>query len=235
MRPICVDHGGHGRLRFVFNHAVMSLGLAGDATFEDVARTLAGLSIPSLAPAPSKFTNASQGPAEDRRKDGSYAGRVRLAVAADRSAESLCGFVESAVAPRTLVVTDDWSGYTGLRKRGYNHQAIAECEDPDVTDDFLPIIHLVFANLKTWLIGTRHGVGAQHLQRSSTSSRSASTGASTRSTPSIPCSESRPTRRRQPLSSFIPATGYTRHLVGVFVSRIGGETGFIATPDNDLI
>ena len=31
----------------------------------------------------------------DNRKDGRYAGRVRLAVVLDRSAESLCGFVES--------------------------------------------------------------------------------------------------------------------------------------------
>ena len=34
------------------------------------------------------------GTAQDARKDGRYAGRVRLAVAADRSAKSLCGFVE---------------------------------------------------------------------------------------------------------------------------------------------
>ena len=29
---------------------------------------------------------------------------------------------------------------------------------------YLPIIHLVFANLKTWLIGIHHGVSHQHLQ-----------------------------------------------------------------------
>jgi hypothetical protein len=51
-----------------------------------------------------------------------------------------------------------------LRKRGYNHHAIAECHDPEVAEDFLPVIHLVFANLKTWLLGTHHGVSAQHLQ-----------------------------------------------------------------------
>jgi hypothetical protein len=28
----------------------------------------------------------------------------------------------------------------------------------------VPIIHLVFANLKTWLNGTHHGVSHQHLQ-----------------------------------------------------------------------
>ena len=100
----------------------------------------------------------------DNRKDGRYAGRVRLAVVLDRSAESLCGFVESAVAPGSLIVTDDWSGYAGLGKRGYEHYAVAECGDPEVAEQYLPIIHLVFANLKTWLIGIHHGVSHQHLQ-----------------------------------------------------------------------
>ena len=100
----------------------------------------------------------------DNRKDGRYAGRVRLAVVLDRSAESLCGFVESTVAPGSLIVTDDWRGYAGLGKRGYEHFAVAECGDPEVAEQYLPIIHLVFANLKTWLIGIHHGVSHQHLQ-----------------------------------------------------------------------
>lgn len=33
-----------------------------------------------------------------------------------------------------------------------------------MAEEFLPIIHLVFANLKTWLIGIHHAVSAQHLQ-----------------------------------------------------------------------
>ena len=36
------------------------------------------------------------------RRNGRYAGRVRLAVAPDRSANSLCGFIEKSVMPRTL-------------------------------------------------------------------------------------------------------------------------------------
>jgi len=104
------------------------------------------------------------GAAQDNRKDGRYAGRVRLAVAPDRTAKALCGFVENTVTAGTLVVTDDWSAYASLRKRGYNHHAIAQCGDPDEAEAFLPITHLVFANLKTWLIGTHHGVSHQHLQ-----------------------------------------------------------------------
>lgn len=102
--------------------------------------------------------------AQDNRRDGRYAGRVRLAIAADRSTESLGGFVKSTVEPGTLIITDDWSGYGRLRKDGYDHHAIAQCGDPEVSEEFMPIVHLVFSNLKSWLNGIHHGVSAKHLQ-----------------------------------------------------------------------
>ncbi len=104
------------------------------------------------------------GSAQDTRKNDHYAGRVRLAIAADRSAEVLGGFVKSTVEPDALVITDDWSGYAGLRKDGYDHHAIAQCGDPEVCEEFMPIVHLIFSNLKTWLNGIHHGVSAKHLQ-----------------------------------------------------------------------
>jgi len=100
----------------------------------------------------------------DKRRTGRYAGRVRLAVVPDRSAKSLVGFIENAVAPGTRLITDDWGSYSGLAKRGYDHLAVAERGDPQVAEEYLPIIHLVFSNLKTWLHGTHHGVSPQHLQ-----------------------------------------------------------------------
>jgi len=100
----------------------------------------------------------------NKRKTGRYAGRVRLAVVPDRSAKSLCGFIENAVAPSTTIITDDWSGYASLATRNYLHTAVSERGDVQVTETFLPIIHLVFSNLKTWLRGIHHGVSPQHLQ-----------------------------------------------------------------------
>ncbi len=123
-----------------------------------------GIHHKTLVTAAVEVRHRDPGTAQDKRKDGRYAGRVRLSIADDRSAESLAGFVESAVMPGTLVITDDWSGYASLRKWGYDHHAIAECGDPEVAEEFLPISHLVFSNLKTWLNGIHHGVSAKHLQ-----------------------------------------------------------------------
>jgi hypothetical protein len=100
----------------------------------------------------------------NKRKTGRYAGRVRLALVPDRSAKSLGGFIESAVAPGTPIITDDWSGYAGLTRRNYLHTAVPERGAMQVAETFLPIIHLVFSNLKTWLRGIHHGVSPQHLQ-----------------------------------------------------------------------
>lgn len=104
------------------------------------------------------------GTALDKRKNGKYAGRVRLAVVPDRSAKSLCGFVEHTVEPGTLIVTDDWSSYVSLEKLGYRHFPVPLLGDPSMTDEYLPLVHLVFSNLKTWLQGTHHSVSPQHLQ-----------------------------------------------------------------------
>ena len=123
-----------------------------------------GVHHKTLVTAAVEVRHRELGTAQDKRKDGRYAGRVRLAVVPDRSAESLCGFVEGAVEPGTLLITDDWSGYVSLRKRGYDHHAIADCGEPEIAEQFLPISHLVFSNLKTWLNGIHHGVSAKHLQ-----------------------------------------------------------------------
>lgn len=99
------------------------------------------------------------------RRGGRYAGRLRMAVLPDRKAATLVPWVESNVDPATpMIVTDGHQGYAPLVGRGYQHLRVAERGEPGVAEDYLPIIHLVFSNLKAWLDGTHHGVSPQHLQ-----------------------------------------------------------------------
>jgi transposase-like protein len=92
-----------------------------------------------------------------------YAGRLRLQVADDRSKRSLEPFVTENIQPNSRITTDGWHGYDNLAAMGYDHKAVVLAGDPDKTDKELPMIHLIFSNLKAWLLGTHHGVSAQHL------------------------------------------------------------------------
>ena len=123
-----------------------------------------GVHHKSLVAAAVEVRQRKPGTKLNPRRSGRYAGRVRLAVVSDRSARALGGFVKTVVAPGARIITDDWSGYAGLTKHGFNHVAIAERGDPQVAEEFMPIVHLVFSNLKTWLRGIHHGVSPQHLQ-----------------------------------------------------------------------
>jgi transposase-like protein len=98
------------------------------------------------------------------RCGGVYAGRLRLHVVPDRSAKSLEAFATDSVKTDTLITTDDWSGYDNLFKIGFKHRQVAMRGDPEAAEQWLPLIHLIFSNLKTWLLGIHHGVSPQHLQ-----------------------------------------------------------------------
>ena len=95
---------------------------------------------------------------------GTRAGRVRLKKIRSASAEHLVGFISGTIAEGSTVRTDGWNGYAGLEKAGYRHHAEVE-GSPERAVEILPHIHLVFSNLKTWLLGTHHGsVQKQHMQ-----------------------------------------------------------------------
>ena len=99
------------------------------------------------------------------RRGGRYAGRLRIEIAPDRTEKALCGFVEAAVAIGAIVITDAAPAYNSLGTRGYAHLPVVEGGDHEVAEEYLPIIHLVFSNLKAWLKGTHHGrVEPKHLQ-----------------------------------------------------------------------
>ncbi len=96
-------------------------------------------------------------------KRATYAGRLRLRLVPGRDSDSLTAFVRDSVAPGSVVRTDGWQGYDKLAGLGYLHESEVLGGDPGKTDAHLPMIHIAFSNLKTWLLGTHHGVSQQHL------------------------------------------------------------------------
>jgi hypothetical protein len=100
----------------------------------------------------------------DPKKKATYAGRLRLQVIPDRGGDILTEFVKENVAP-TAVLSDGCPGYNKLPSLGYEHDAMVMDSNPANAEEHLPMIHKVFSNLKTWILGTHHGrIEVQHLQ-----------------------------------------------------------------------
>ena len=93
-----------------------------------------------------------------------YAGRLRLRVAPDRGL-GLLGFIKENIIAGSRVRTAALPSYKSLPTLGYEHQRLTLEGDPEKAEAHLPMIHLVFSNLKTWILGTHHGaIRHQHLQ-----------------------------------------------------------------------
>lgn len=93
-----------------------------------------------------------------------YAGRIRLVVVPDRLMNTLNRVVPDNVTKGSLIRTDGWAGYNEMTKLGFRHDPLAMNGRPERAEAHLPMIHLIFSNLKTWIQGTHHGIAQQHLQ-----------------------------------------------------------------------
>ena len=96
--------------------------------------------------------------------DGKKLGRVRMSVIPDASSSSLCGFIEENIESGSELITDDWSGYSGVGSKGFSRKVYKQ-STAETEDELLPHVHLVISLLKRWLLGTHQGaVSAKHLQ-----------------------------------------------------------------------
>ncbi len=100
------------------------------------------------------------GAVEDR---GKLAGRIRLQLIPNFTGATLVAFVEANVEHGATIKTDGLEGYEALDKNNYRHMPRSQGRGKGATS-WLPHIHRVFSNLKTWLRGTYHGVDPKHLQ-----------------------------------------------------------------------
>lgn len=91
-------------------------------------------------------------------------GRVRLRHIPDASGDSLVPFVRDVIVPGVTVLTDGWSGYAGVSRHGYVHQATVLSATGDPAHVTMPGVHRIASLLKRWLLGTHQGaVSSKHL------------------------------------------------------------------------
>ena len=95
---------------------------------------------------------------------GRGVGRIRLRHIPDASAASIQAFIQEAIEPGSVIHTDGWEGYGGLKAMGYKHKVTVLSRRRQSPSDLLPRVHLVASLLKRWLLGTHQGaVSSEHL------------------------------------------------------------------------
>jgi transposase-like protein len=99
------------------------------------------------------------------QKNGKKIGRIRMKQITDASSASLHAFINESIELGSTVVTDAWSGYSGLKPLGYIHEVINLSKRRNQSpSDLLPRVHRVASLLKRWLMGTHQGsVSHDHL------------------------------------------------------------------------
>lgn len=91
-------------------------------------------------------------------------GRIRLQIISDASSKTLEDAIEKMVKPGSTIRTDGWTGYNGLKAKGYKHTVVKHQEE-ELGHDPTPLVHRIASLLKRWLMGTHHGrVEETHLK-----------------------------------------------------------------------
>ena len=81
-----------------------------------------------------------------------------------RAAQEIGRLVAEAIEPGSVVHTDGWEGYGGVKAMGYKHKVTVLSRRRQSPSDLLPRVHLVSSLLKRWLLGTHQGaVSRKHL------------------------------------------------------------------------
>lgn len=89
--------------------------------------------------------------------DGKGIGRIRLRRIPAASPSQLVTFVKHVVEPGSIVITDGWKGYGGLKQEGFKHRPRLINANGKTVSALLPRVHRVASLLRRWLMGTHQG------------------------------------------------------------------------------
>ncbi len=89
--------------------------------------------------------------------DGKGIGRIRLRRIPAASASPLVAFVKHAVKPGSVVITDGWEAYAGLKQEGFEHRPRVISTSSKTASGLLPRVHRVASLFNRWLLSTHQG------------------------------------------------------------------------------
>lgn len=88
---------------------------------------------------------------------GPGTGRIRIQQIPDTSKEHLMAFIQEAIVPGSVVITDGLPVYMNVTKLGYGHDPKTPKGGREEASRLMPRIHHAASLLKRWLMGSHHG------------------------------------------------------------------------------
>jgi len=88
-------------------------------------------------------------------------GFVAMKVVEGVTQDSVKQFAEQTIAPGQVLNTD---AFVALKVLGEEHHHIAKVTPPKMASEWLPWVHIVISNFKSYLLGTYHGVSGRYIQ-----------------------------------------------------------------------
>lgn len=80
-------------------------------------------------------------------------GHIHIEVLPAADAESLHGMILEKIRQGSRLLTDDWRGYRGIARKGYDHDPVRSPGGSAACSQW-PLVHWAVANFKNWLLGT---------------------------------------------------------------------------------
>jgi len=88
-------------------------------------------------------------------------GFVAMKVVERVTQESVKQFAQQTIAPKQILKTD---AFAALKVLDEEYQHIAKVTPPKMASEWLPWVHIVISNFKSYLLGTYHGVSGRYVQ-----------------------------------------------------------------------
>ncbi len=97
------------------------------------------------------------------KKGNEYMGFAKLKAVKTIDAPTIVAFAKDVIEPGATVRTDGFTVYPALQKHGFVHEARPVKQRK--AHLLLPHVHTYISNLRSFILGTHHGLGEMHLQQ----------------------------------------------------------------------
>lgn len=88
-------------------------------------------------------------------------GFIAMKAVAGINQDSVRQFAQQSIDPGQTVNTD---AFAALKVLTEDHHHVAKVTPPDMASEWLPWVHVVISNFKSYLLGTYHGVSGRYMQ-----------------------------------------------------------------------